>query len=397
MFQLKILLPKLAKHYKIIVFFITALNTMLSHLISLLPISTRNAAIGSVTVLVWCLSMYMLVSLLVTVVELCLTRKETKEVGHKPLIILKGIKAMSSFIGGLFYYFADNVPIFVYKHSETFGCDRRCENKFATVGIVFGITALLFYTAIPILTKRWMKIYMLAVNTDNNNSSKNKTKKKVEKFEAVCKMTTETLVQIVTLDTWLTPIANLSLQSPEFCPQREILAAWVAYVIYLVLWTVIFFSDAFKAILSIKNNDDNRKNNAYVGLVIIFMLLLWLSSALFPLVNNQQPLGCATHCDFSVKNETINDINCKEASNHGIQFSFLVLIEIITVLMLTVLIINFFIKHRATYKAQQQTTSNGDPDLDNEMKDNASSIEYKRSDKDQPNCNKSDNVDVAEL
>ena len=343
----KVLLPKLGKHYKIVVFFMTALNTMLSHLISLLPIPTRNAAIASITVLVWCLSMYMLVSLIVTVVELYFTRKKIKEV-HKTVIALKGIKAMSSFFGGLFYYFADNVPIFVYKNSETFGCDRICKNKFATVGIFFGITALLFYAAIPILTKRWMKIHILKII--GNNISKIKTKKKVENFEAVCKMTIETLVQIVTLDTWLTPIANLSLQSPEFCPQREILAAWVAYVIYLVLWTIVFVSDAFKAILLI----NKRKN---VALVIMFMLLLWLSSALFPLVNNQQPLGCATHCDFSVKNETINDINCKEISNSSIQFSFLVLIESITVLMLTVLIINFFIKHKATYKAQQETTS----------------------------------------
>ena len=347
MFQFKVLLPKLGKHYKVVVFFITALNTMLSHLISLLPISTHNAAIGSVTVLVWCLSMYMLVSLIMTIVELYVTRKKIKQVS-KMVISLKGVKAVSSFSGGLFYYFADNVPIFVYKYSETFGCDRRCENKFATVGIVFGITALLFYTAIPILTKRWMKVYMLKIT--GNNISNIKTKKKVENFQAVCKMTTETLVQIVTLDTWLTPIANLSLQSPEFCPEREILAAWMAYVIYLVLWTVIFVSDAFKAILLI----NKRKN---VALVIIFMLLLWLSSALFPLVNNQQPLGCASHCDFSVKNTTINDINCKETSNHGIQFSFLVLIESITVMMLTVLIINFFVKHKATYKAQQQTNS----------------------------------------
>ena len=347
---------------------------MLSHFISLLPISTHNAAIGSVTVLVWCLSMYMLVSLIVTVVELCSTRKKIKQVS-KTIIALKGIKAVSSFSGGLFYYFADNVPIFVYKYSETFGCDRSCENKFATVGIVFGITALLFYIAIPILTKRWMKIHIL-----KSKISKNKIKKKVENFEAVCKMTTETLVQIVTLDTWLTPIANLSLQSPEFCPQREILAAWVAYVVYLVLWTIIFVSDAFKAILLI----NNRKN---VLLVIIFMLLLWLSSALFPLVNNQQPLGCATHCDFSVKNTTVNDINCKEASNHGIQFSFLVLIESITVLMLTVLIINFFLKHKATNKAQQQTTSN----VENEM--NTNGIKYKTSDKDQPKEN--DDVDAS--
>ena len=58
-------------------------------------------------------------------------------------------------------------------------------------------------------------------------------------------MTTETLVQIDTLDTWLTPIVNLSLQTQEFCCQREMLAAYpiqVAYGIYLVLWTEIVAS-----------------------------------------------------------------------------------------------------------------------------------------------------------
>ena len=47
-----------------------------------------------------------------------------------------------------------NVPIFVYEYRKTFRCDRSCKNKFKTVVIVFGITALLFYTTIPILTKR---------------------------------------------------------------------------------------------------------------------------------------------------------------------------------------------------------------------------------------------------
>ena len=51
-------------------------------------------------------------------------------------------------------YILLNVPIFVYKYRKTFRCDRSCENKLETVGIVFGITALLFYTTIPILTKR---------------------------------------------------------------------------------------------------------------------------------------------------------------------------------------------------------------------------------------------------
>ena len=350
MFQYKVLLPKLAKHYKIVVFFMTTLNTMLSHFISLLPIPTHNAAIGSVTVLVWCLSMYMLVSLIITVVEFYFTRKKIKQVS-KTIIALKGIKAASSFFGGLFYYFADNVPIFVYKYSEeTFGCDRDCNDKFATVGIFFGITALLCYTAIPIMTKRWLKVHIIK-SSNKIPHSKAKGKVQVKEFEAVCKMIKNTLVRIIILDTWLTPIANLSLQTPEFCPQREILAAWVAYVVYLVLWTVIFVSDAFKAILLI------TKKKVNYCLVVLFMLLLWLSSTLFPLVNNQQPLGCATHCDFSVKNKTINDINCKETSNHSIQFSFLVLIESITILMLTVLIIHLYLKHKATNKAQQQTTN----------------------------------------
>ena len=43
---------------------------MLSHFISLLPISKNAKGIGPVTVLVWCFDMYILVSFLVTVVEL---------------------------------------------------------------------------------------------------------------------------------------------------------------------------------------------------------------------------------------------------------------------------------------------------------------------------------------
>ena len=355
----KAVLPQLNKHYKIIVFFLTALNTLFSHLISLLPIPTYNAAIGSVIVLAVCLALYFIVSIVVTIIELYfIGKKRIKEI-QRPILILKGIKAVSSFIGGVFYYFADNVPIFVYKYSQDFGCDRECKDKFASVGIVTGITAVLFYSAIPILTKRWRKIckIKISINQPQNSISKSKQKVNSLEFQAVCKMTMNTLVQIVTLDTWLTPIANLSLQTPEFCPQREIIAAWVAYVVYLVLWTIIFVSDAFKAKMLIKEQKFNY------GLVAFFMFLLWLSSVLFPLVNNQQPLGCATHCDFSVTNTTINDIFCDERLNHGIQFGFLGFIESVVGLMLTILIINFWfhinnIKQQTTRTTEIEMTTN---------------------------------------
>ena len=358
----KAVLPQLNKHYKIIVFFLTALNTMFSHFISLLPIPTYKAAIGSVIVLAVCLALYFIVSIVVTIIELYfIGKKRIKEI-ERPMIILKSTKAVSSFIGGVFYYFADNVPIFVYKYSQNFGCGRECKDKFASVGIVTGITAVLFYSAIPILTKKCRKVCKVCISKNQPQNSITKSKQKVNnlEFQAVCKMTMNTLVQIVTLDTWLTPIANLSLQTPDFCPQREIIAAWVAYVIYLVLWTIIFASDAFKAIMLI-----NKKKVNY-SLVAFFMFLLWLSSALFPLVNNQQPLGCATHCDFSVKNTTINDIFCDEGLNHGLQFGFLGFIESVVGLMLTVLIINFWFriskyKQETTSTAEFEMTSNTKP------------------------------------
>ena len=117
----------------------------------------------------------------------------------------------------------------------------------------------------------------------------------------------QAIALIVEVDVWFSTIAGLQTISPLVCPPQQLQVLWVLYgvtmSIYAIVLGVILVARSCKVI----------------GVAII----IWFSSAIAIIADNNQPMGCLFNCGFT-ENSTLSS-DCNEEAEHGTRIGFLLL------------------------------------------------------------------------
>ena len=120
-------------------------------------------------------------------------------------------------IAGTCYYFADNFDTIISEFTNELGCNSNCVHVIDLVTNTLLVVLLLIFTLVPKVIKRMKIIDDIRVNH-------------AEKWHwSILKDTGHALALIVVFDAWFSTVADIPFYSSDYCPNHELILAWIMY------------------------------------------------------------------------------------------------------------------------------------------------------------------------
>ena len=243
------------------------------------------------------------------------SRKQSTNGGACCELMLQVLFGSLMILSTTMYFVGDNLISFVTKYKDL-KCDPSDSNstevmtcgKHATVSsiylLIFGIIGFRF---IPLVEKKTRRILKLYQNNNNNNTD---NKQRLFYTTAI-----ESLAIITELDAWYTALTTLTKNSvfKSTCSNYILTGYWLAVFLIMIILGIYFAL----AIINIDNKKCTMKqccnkkctaedHHSYIAL----MFTIWITSGLYILGDNKEPLDCYKESS----SQTINPINIIQLS-----------------------------------------------------------------------------------
>ena len=290
---------------KIVVVLLNIMTTFVYEIIFLSPLSDSINTWAIITIFGLSLLLYIAVSISIILSTIICNQKRCLRLPEQIVIT----------IAGLVYLTSDDLTLLVATYQTVLNCADECLETVGNVAIsllvassvLFGMTTI-FFRGVSDL------------NVCNSDS---------EGDWSPWKSAGQAIALIVEVDIWFSTIAALQSISPLVCPPQQLQVLWVLYgvtmSIYAIVLGVILVAPAVK---------ENCCSCKVIGVAII----IWFSSAITIIADNNQPIGCLFNCSFP-DNSTLSS-DCNEEAEHGTRIGFLLLAFILLAIISGFLIVH---------------------------------------------------------
>ena len=218
-------------------------------------------------------------------------------------------------IAGLVYLTGDDLTLLVATYQTELNCADECLETVGNVAITLLVASSVLFGMTTIFFRG-----VSDLNVCNSDS---------EDDWSPWKGAGQAIALIVEVDIWFSTIAGLQTISPLVCPLQQLQVLWVIYGVtvstYAIVLGVILVAPAVK---------ENRCSCKVIGVAII----IWFSSAIAIIADNNQPMGCLFNCGFT-ENSTLSS-DCNEEAEHGTRIGFLLLAFILLTIISGFLIVH---------------------------------------------------------
>ena len=267
------------------------------------------------------------------------TLKEQKRV----LIVIFGHIIIT--FAGLAYLSGDNITLFFATYQSELNCSTECFETVGNAGSTLLVISLLLFGIAPTFLYGATTISNLLYDVTVN----------VGYLWSPWRAAGHSIALIVDLDAWFSIISGLQTKSGSFCPPQELETLWVLYGITILIWAivlaVIFAPGIIKAIMS--KQQICRK----IFIITLIAVVIWFSSGVAIIADNDQPIGCLFECDFTTENRTNV---CNEGAQHGTRIGLLFLALFPLAIMSISIFIHWIKKMRQLYSSTPPTSKTSD-------------------------------------
>ena len=263
----------------------------------------RGAAIVNIFFLVFiCLLVFPAVNVVLFLVYICF---EGGCPDHAEVIVRRIIITLIQTLGGMFYFFGDNIEYIMQNYSEELGCGEQCVVNVRIAAVVTLGLALIILQLFPVTFSQLDFFIKDQCSSDWNDET------------SVWNNGMEMITIIVKVDILYTAVAVMT-QTNEFCGHIDVALSGSFIAICMVAGIAFMVVNFFYS--WVKIDEDSA-----IRILVPSLFLLMFTLCLYLLADNQQPLDCGFNCDTFAANQTLNEIACDAQTNSGVRFAFMLL------------------------------------------------------------------------
>ena len=264
---------------KVLLFLLNIVTEIVDQVIYLSPLSDSINA-KAITV-VFGLSLFLYIALSIGIILSTIIYNQKRCLGLPEQIVTT--------IAGLAYLTGDNFTPIVATYQKELNCTGECLETVGNVGTTLLVASLVLFGMVTAFLRRLSNLNVCNSDSGGDWSSR--------------KAAGQAIALIVELDAWFSIIAGLQTISPSVCPPQQLQVLWVLYGVTI-------------SIPGIKSKENCCK-------VIVIAIVIWFSSAIAIIADDNQPIGCLFDCGFT-EDHTLSD-DCNEKAEHGARIGLLFL------------------------------------------------------------------------
>jgi len=211
-------------------------------------------------------------------------------------------------IGGLLYYYGDNVSYVLNQYHTALGCYEQClTNNRITASFALGIALVIFNIWPPVLKKLFIAL--------GKKFTVAPTKAKYPDWSAALDM----VAVFIKIDALYSAV-TVMVESSEFCSRGDVISTNLFFILCMALGATTEGIYYFYVYRTNRFGSKFFKISITVGLVVLIICF-----PLYILSDNHQPLDCPFGCDRFASNLTLNALNCQERANASVRLAFAIL------------------------------------------------------------------------
>ena len=330
---------------KIVLILLNLVTQIVNQAIFVSPLSDSQNAKAVTSIFAISLLLYIVISI-GAVSSTIINKQRFSKLKEQKRLLIVILGHIITTVAGLAYLIGDNIAQFVTNYQSDLGCSTKCLESVGNAGSTLLVISLVLFGIVPTFIHGATTVSNLIYDVRVN----------LGYFWSPWRAAGHSIALIVQLDAWFSIISGLQTSSDSFCPSNELDILWVLYGVTILIWAivlaVIFAPGVIEAIMS--KQQIRRK----IFIITLIAVVIWFSSGVAIIADNDQPIGCLFECDFTTENRTNV---CNEGAQHGTRIGLLFIALIPLAVMSISIFIHWIKKMRQLYSTTSQ--ENEQPDI----------------------------------